>query len=60
MSAQRWSRLVVVLVLCATASACVVRPLGWGHRHGGNHYSERGNERPGGGGEQHDRRYRRP
>lgn len=57
---QRWNRLVIVVVLCSMASACVVRPLGWGHRYGASHHAERDHERHGGDGDRYDRHYRRP
>ena len=41
----RLVRVVVVLLACAAASACVVRPLGWGHRYGGEQRGERSYER---------------
>jgi len=57
----RWIRLVVALMACVAVSACVVRPLGWGHRYSGEQRTERGHERSGGGeGERYERRNRGP
>lgn len=39
--AKRLVALGGIALMAVALSGCVVRPIGWGHRHGHQHYGER-------------------